>query len=79
MIKHCWYVKRKQTLLVIFNDDVMYQYMNVPSKLYASLKSASSVGTFFHWTIKAHPETYPFKKIPASLAEKLKTGLLREA
>ena len=42
--------------------DQVYLYENVPSRLFADLVNAESMGSFFAKNIKSAPKLYPFKK-----------------
>lgn len=41
----------------------VYEYANVTPELFAAFLSAESVGKFFEANIKAHPLTYPYRKV----------------
>lgn len=43
--------------------NTLYAYQNVSRELYADLKTAPSVGKFFHAEIKKHPDLFPFMKV----------------
>jgi hypothetical protein len=40
-----------------------YRYALVPPQVCADLMNAESIGKYFAEHIKAHPETYPYRKI----------------
>ena len=40
------------TLYIKFKNNRLYSYDNVPESVYDNLKSASSVGSFFHQNIR---------------------------
>jgi hypothetical protein len=50
----------------------VYEYANVTPEIFAALVGAKdnpeygSVGKFFEWVIKAHPEQYPYRKVDPS-------------
>jgi hypothetical protein len=48
------------TLRIIFVSGMVYDYLNVPEKVYREMKEASSKGTFLNRRIKTK---FPFKKI----------------
>lgn len=66
MMTHLGY--KDGVLGVVFTGGAQYEYQNVPLKLWELLLSiartdkAVSLGSAFHWTIRAHPNKYPFAK-----------------
>lgn len=46
------YDANTNTLEIEFNSGHIYQYFDVPNSIYDDLVSASSVGQYFHQTIK---------------------------
>lgn len=49
----------------------IYHYANVDAPLFDALKNAESIGKHFATHIKAFPEKYPCKRIPAPEADVL--------
>ena len=54
------YDKLSHTLRIIYVSGTMYDYKNVPEEIYASMKTASSKGTFLNQNIKGK---YEFEKV----------------
>ena len=54
------YECKRSMLQVEFIAGPVYQYQNVPEKMYRDFLGASSHGTFFEDNIKGH---YPYRKI----------------
>ncbi|MFT3701159.1 MAG: KTSC domain-containing protein [Agriterribacter sp.] len=54
------YNEGTKVLRVIFVSGAVYDYKNVPVKIYREMKAASSKGTFLNTRIKEH---YPFEKV----------------
>lgn len=52
-----------QRLYIRFKGGSLYQYENVPAALFAQLKAAESVGSFFGKNLKAFPDRYAFTKL----------------
>jgi hypothetical protein len=48
------------TLRIVYVSGMVYDYKNVPEKVYHEMKTARSKGTFLNQHIKGH---YEFKKI----------------
>jgi len=48
------------TLKIVFVSGTVYEYRNVPGKIYKAMKAAPSKGIYFNKHIK---EKYPFEKI----------------
>ena len=48
------------TLRIIFVTGMIYDYLNVPEKIYEALRNATSKGRYLNQNIKGH---YEFKKI----------------
>jgi len=48
------------TLRIIFTSGMIYDYKNVPEKVYKEMKSSSSKGTYLNQRIKG---LYKYKKI----------------
>lgn len=48
------------TLRVVFVSGMVYDYLNVPEKVYTAMKASASKGIFLNTKIKGH---YSFKKI----------------
>lgn len=59
-IRRISYLEEPKILIVEFN--VRYYYVGVSKELYEGLKSAESVGSFFHKYIKSDPEIYCFQE-----------------
>lgn len=57
------YLEEDNILVVTFNNDKTYWYENIPPKLYNALMNASSKGSFFYWSIKLHPDMYPYHEL----------------
>ena len=58
------YDEPSKTLAVQFRKGAIYHYANVPVDVYKAFSKADSLGKFLGAHIKAHPEKYPFKKVP---------------
>jgi hypothetical protein len=54
------YNPASSTLRVVFVSGMVYDYENVPEKVYKAMKAATSKGTYLNRFIKGH---YPFKKV----------------
>ena len=54
------YIPESSILRVVFVSGMVYDYENVPEKVYKEMKAATSKGTFLNRFIKGH---YPFKKV----------------
>jgi hypothetical protein len=48
------------TLRIVYVSGMVYDYKNVPEKVYTAMKAATSKGTYLNRFIKGH---YPFKKV----------------
>jgi hypothetical protein len=48
------------TLRVVFVSGMVYDYLNVPGKVYIEMKASASKGIFLNTHIKGH---YSFKKV----------------
>lgn len=55
-----YYNPASSTLRIIFISGMVYDYLNVPEKIYKAMKSAASKGNYLNSHIKGK---YPFKKI----------------
>ncbi len=62
------YDEASKTLAVQFRKGAIYHYENVTPELYKSFSTADSLGKFFGANIKAHPQQYPFQKVPQKAA-----------
>lgn len=62
------YDEASKTLAVQFKKGSVYHYANVPAEIYQSFSKAESLGRFFGTNIKAHPDRFPFKKVPSKPA-----------
>jgi hypothetical protein len=54
------YIAASSALRVTFVSGLIYEYQNVPEKVYKEMKAASSKGTYLNQHIKGH---YDFKKL----------------
>ena len=54
------YDSEKQSLIATFKNGIMYEYEEVPHKIYAQFRLAESQGKFFNTEIA---RTYKYKKI----------------
>lgn len=54
------YDQASATLRIIFVSGMVYDYKEVPEKVYKAMKAATSKGTFLNRRIKGH---YEFEKI----------------
>lgn len=54
------YIEAKSALRITFVSGLVYEYRDVPEKVYQEMKAASSKGTYFNQHIKGH---YAFKKL----------------
>lgn len=54
------YNPESSTLRIVYVSGMVYDYKNVPEKVYKAMKAATSKGTFLNRFIKGH---YPFKKV----------------
>ena len=54
------YYPEKTTLRVVFQTGMVYDYENVPEKVYKKMKVATSKGTFLNHHIKGN---YDYKKV----------------
>jgi hypothetical protein len=54
MIKSIGFDPNTSTLEVEFNSGAIWQYYDVLESTYYEMKSASSIGKFFHANIKGH-------------------------
>lgn len=54
------YDAASSTLRVIFFSGMIYDYINVPEKIYKAMNAAASKGKYLNTHIKGH---YDFKKI----------------
>ena len=54
------YYPDKATLRVVFVSGMVYDYENVPEKVYKKMKAATSKGTFLNHQIKGN---YDYKKV----------------
>lgn len=59
-ISQIGYDPSNRSLHVKFLNGGLYEYTNVPPEVYQNLRSASSVGSYFHQAIKGE---YPATKI----------------
>ncbi len=55
-----YYDKAAATLRIVFVSGKVYEYINVPEKVYNALKASKSKGTYFNNFIK---DKYLFKNI----------------
>jgi len=60
VIDHFIYHSDSKILTITFLSGNIYEYLNVPERLYLSMKKAKSKGRFFNLYIK---EKYSFKKL----------------
>jgi len=60
VIHRVQYFPGRHTLRIIFVSGMVYDYDQVPVKIYDQMKAAFSKGEFFNRVIK---DKYPFKKI----------------
>jgi hypothetical protein len=54
------YLPETSTLRIGFVSGLIYDYKNVPEKIYKAMKSSGSKGTFLNKYIK---EKYPYEKV----------------
>lgn len=54
------YYPDKATLRVVFVSGMVYDYENVPEKVYKKMKAATSKGNFLNYHIKGN---YDYKKV----------------
>lgn len=59
-LKSVGYDQENQILEVEFHSGGIYQYFNVPQRVYQALMEASSHGKYFHRNVKDH---YRYEKI----------------
>ena len=59
-IKKSEYDLDTKKLLITFNNDIMYEYDDVPHKLYTQFRLSESQGKFFNSKIA---KTYKYKKL----------------
>lgn len=55
-----YYDSLSSTLRVIYTSGVVYDYINVPAKVYEAMKNAFSKGRYLNEHVKGH---YAFRKI----------------
>ncbi len=60
VISKIQYDTDSSTLRVIFVSGSIYDYLNVPEKIFNAMKRAASKGTYLNLNIKGH---YAFRKI----------------
>lgn len=54
------YIPELSVLRVTYVSGMVYDYLDVPSTVYAEMRAATSKGKFLNEKIKGH---YPFKKV----------------
>jgi len=54
------YIRERSVLRVTYVSGNVYDYLNVPSTVYAEMRAATSKGKFLNERIKGH---YPFEKV----------------
>ncbi len=54
------YDENASILEIEFSDGIIYQYFGVSSQVFVSLKTACSIGSYFHKHIK---QNYQYKRI----------------
>lgn len=54
------YIPERSVLRVTYVSGMVYDYLDVPSTVYAEMRTATSKGKFLNEKIKGH---YPFKKV----------------
>jgi hypothetical protein len=54
------YNQETSTLTIVFVSGIVYQYKNVPAKIYQAMKDSRSKGSYFNLHIKDH---FEFEKI----------------
>lgn len=55
----------ESVLSVKFKTGAVYEYLNVPEKIFDELVGAASVGRTFNELIKSKPNDYPYRKAAA--------------
>jgi hypothetical protein len=60
VVSYMYYYPESSTLRIGYMSGVVYDYKNVPEKLYRAMKNSSSKGSFLNRFIK---EKFPFEKI----------------
>lgn len=60
VVAEIMYDKRSQTLRVIYISGMIYDYKDVPEKIYTAMKTAFSKGVFLNKYVKGK---YEFEKI----------------
>lgn len=58
-IKQTAYVDAENTLVIVFNNNISYDYLNVPKKVFLELIKSKSPGSYFEQNIKGK---YAFEK-----------------
>lgn len=52
VIAHISYVKEKKELIVVFNSGDVYEYYDVPEKIYKEFKASVSKGNYLNRKLK---------------------------
>lgn len=60
VIQRMFYDKDNHVLRIVFTSGMVYDYLEVPEKVYEEMRSAFSKGIFFNQAIK---DKYEFKKV----------------
>ena len=63
MIRCVAYSRKDKILSVEFMNGSRYSYANISYFKYRSLVTASSVGKYFHRSIRRFPGKYPYSKV----------------
>lgn len=66
VVSHIEYMPESRELRIYYNSGAVYDYLNVPSRVYQSMKRAVSKGRFLNKEIKTR---YQFRKISGSDTE----------
>ncbi len=54
VVKHVEYLADRRILRVTFLSGLVYDYLNVPEKVYKEMKASASKGRFLNYRIKDH-------------------------
>ncbi len=60
VIRSYRYQPEEKRLRIIYNSGAIYDYLGVPTEVYAAMKAFPSKGTFLNQQIKGH---YSFRKL----------------
>ena len=60
VISNFFYNESSRTLKIVFVSGMIYEYKNVPVKIYEAMKMSGSKGTYFNELIKGK---YEFEKV----------------